>query len=68
MRTARCRMSRNARRPVRSDASASALPGQRTEPPGARFASMKSSMLCAVMSQTGTEPKKGTRCFSVKER
>ena len=53
---------------MRSEPSANALPGQRTEPPGARFASMKSSMLYAVMSLTGTEPKNGMRCFSVKER
>jgi hypothetical protein len=66
--TARWRISRRARSPVLSEASDSAFPGRRTDPPGARFASMKSSITSGVIAVMGRAPKKGRRCISVNER
>lgn len=68
VRTARWRISRRVRSPVLSDASDSALPSKRADPPGARLASMKSSMRSAVTSEIASSPKNGMRCLVVKER
>ena len=53
---------------MRSDASESGLPAKRTDPPDARLASMKSSIVSAVIAVTRIGPKNGTRWWFVNER
>jgi len=55
--TARCKMSRSATRPIRRDWGESGLPANLTEPPALRFSATKSSMVSAVIFETGIWPK-----------
>lgn len=66
-RTARLKIRRSAWSPTLSDESANALPGRRTDPPGARLASRNASIASVVMAVIGKAPKAGRRCCSANE-